>query len=194
MRNTSNVHPFEPRNKTLWSRIRLKHRRIRYPPVSTAPSFSRFIHRPTQGRQEGCGQPVNGRSRSNRRGAAPVKDCCCHSSSDLSLEPAEVARDARSAGSRVPNCGRNPPNVGLSVGPGRLRAAAQHERAARSGTKRAGDRSRTRDILITSEALYQLSYTGDAAGTSRALPAADAIVGDRSAAEGTAPSQFIPTG
>ena len=28
---------------------------------------------------------------------------------------------------------------------------------------RAGDRSRTRDILITSEALYQLSYTGLAA-------------------------------
>ena len=27
---------------------------------------------------------------------------------------------------------------------------------------RAGDRSRTRDILITSEALYQLSYTGTA--------------------------------
>jgi hypothetical protein len=27
---------------------------------------------------------------------------------------------------------------------------------------RAGDRSRTRDILITSEALYQLSYTGSA--------------------------------
>ena len=31
----------------------------------------------------------------------------------------------------------------------------------------AGDRSRTRDILITSEALYQLSYTGEAAGLSR---------------------------
>jgi hypothetical protein len=30
----------------------------------------------------------------------------------------------------------------------------------------AGDRSRTRDILITSEALYQLSYTGEAAGKS----------------------------
>ena len=28
-------------------------------------------------------------------------------------------------------------------------------------TNRAGDRSRTRDILITSEALYQLSYTGE---------------------------------
>ena len=27
----------------------------------------------------------------------------------------------------------------------------------------AGDRSRTRDILITSEALYQLSYTGETA-------------------------------
>ncbi len=28
----------------------------------------------------------------------------------------------------------------------------------------AGDRSRTRDILITSEALYQLSYTGTPGG------------------------------
>ena len=51
-------------------------------------------------------------------------------------------------------------------------------------TNGAGDRSRTRDILITSEALYQLSYTGDAAGTSRDLPAADAIVGDRSRFKG----------
>ena len=60
--------------------------------------------------------------------------------------------------------------------------------------QRAGDRSRTRDILITSEALYQLSYTGDAAGTSRDLPAADAIVGDRSRLDVTAPSRFMPAG
>ena len=32
----------------------------------------------------------------------------------------------------------------------------------------AGDRSRTRDIFITSEALYQLSYTGMFAGLHRA--------------------------
>lgn len=32
----------------------------------------------------------------------------------------------------------------------------------RNYPKGAGDRSRTRDILITSEALYQLSYTGAA--------------------------------
>ena len=34
----------------------------------------------------------------------------------------------------------------------------------------AGDRSRTRDILITSEALYQLSYTGEQASRGRKTP------------------------
>ena len=33
--------------------------------------------------------------------------------------------------------------------------------------RRAGDRSRTRDILLTREALYQLSYTGEAVGSPR---------------------------
>jgi hypothetical protein len=60
--------------------------------------------------------------------------------------------------------------------------------------QRAGDRSRTRDILITSEALYQLSYTGEAVGLSRDLPAADAIVGDRSRLGRTALSRLMPEG
>jgi hypothetical protein len=37
----------------------------------------------------------------------------------------------------------------------------QRNQASENG---AGDRSRTRDILLTREALYQLSYTGEVAG------------------------------
>lgn len=45
--------------------------------------------------------------------------------------------------------------------PGRASVVDNH--LLRWSPRGAGDRSRTRDILITSEALYQLSYTGETA-------------------------------
>ena len=49
------------------------------------------------------------------------------------------------------------------------KAPYSHKAGLKHMSLGAGDRSRTRDILITSEALYQLSYTGEAAGLSRDL-------------------------
>ena len=127
---------------------------------------------------------------------AAVRGCSCwlsHSKSPKSLR--RTAQGVR--------CTRHHRSTGIEYlvrpeGSSRLlpgnRSVQNCCRVPRCLHQRAGDRSRTRDILITSEALYQLSYTGDAARTSRDLPAADAIVGDRSRFTGTARSHFMPPG
>lgn len=50
----------------------------------------------------------------------------------------------------------------LSLGSQRGVYSGKFDRCLNEGLSRAGTRSRTRDIVITNHALYQLSYTGNA--------------------------------